>query len=74
MSPQSFKAWMARMTARAGRPYSYSAAARDLGITRDMAIRYARASHQLGVDPPHPIPRAVALACAALESGLDPLG
>ncbi len=71
MTPDGFRAWRGRMAARLG-SYSQADAARALGLSRDMVKRYERHAAQLGVDPPHPIPRAISLACAALEAGLEP--
>jgi hypothetical protein len=74
-TPAEFKAWRARMAARRG-AYSQSDAAADLGLTSRMVKMYER-----GINPSRrdldgeplavAVPRAVGLACAALEAGLQ---
>lgn len=72
MTPDSFAAWRKRMASLQGGKFSQADAARELGKTTDMIKKYEKRPHQLGAGAPYPIPRAVALACAAIEAGLQP--
>lgn len=71
MTPSSFLAWRARMAERYG-TFSQADAAGELGVTVLTVKRYEKPPARKGGKPPHPIPRAVALACAALEAALKP--
>ena len=72
MTSRDFAAWRKRMG------YSYAAAATALGVTRRTAIRYEKGEQPVPGNPAQVtdivIPRAIALACAALAAGLDPIG
>ncbi len=68
MTPQQFRDWQARMG------LSIRAAARELGVTHVTVANWRKFADALDDAPPHPIPRTVALACAALEAGLAPAG
>lgn len=76
MTPQGYAAWRARMATRLGlKTYSHAAAARDLGISLPMSKLYEKGANNArrdcqGAPLAVTIPRAVALACAALEAGL----
>lgn len=67
MTPDDFKAWRERMG------YSMQAAATALGISKPSVVNYERGSRRED-DRTVAIPRTVALACAALEQGLEPAG
>ena len=60
MKPSDLRAWQAHMG------YTYETAAEALGISRSGFAKLLA-----GV---HPIDKRTALACAALEAGLRPLG
>ena len=66
MTPEDFRAWRGRMAPLRGGKYSQADAARDLGMTVDMIKRYERPITRNG----SPVPRYIALACAALEARL----
>jgi hypothetical protein len=72
MTPRDFAAWRKVMG------YSYTTAAAALGLSRRMIILYEAGEKPVPGDPAKTtdivIPRAVALACAALAAGLDPIG
>lgn len=77
MTPQQYAAWRKRMArVRGVAVYSHAAAARDLDISLPMSKLYEKGSNNArrdaaGAPLPVSIPRAVALACAALEAGLQ---
>jgi hypothetical protein len=63
-----FAAWLARMR------LSHAGAARELGLTKRMVTMYVKGEHPTrkdaaGAPAPVVIPRAIALACSALEIG-----
>jgi len=66
MNNEQFKAWRKRMN------FTQQQAADALGLYRMTIINYER-GHRYEDNRPVPIPRTVALACAALEAGLKPL-
>lgn len=59
MTPATFLRWMKR------HELTYPAAAEKLGISRQTVQRYLAGTS--------PISRTVALACAAIDAGLQPL-
>jgi transcriptional regulator with XRE-family HTH domain len=59
MAPASFKAWRERLH------FTTAAAARELGISRNWAMKFESGAA--------PIPRHIALACAAIAHGLIPM-
>jgi transcriptional regulator with XRE-family HTH domain len=64
MTPTDFRAWRKQLC------YTRAAAAEALGISASQILNY-----ELGADRssgrPAPVPRHVALACAALTAGLE---
>ena len=65
MTPADFRAWRARLG------LTQAQAARALDIGRRTILRYEQDPVDPLDEPPYPIPRAIALACKALESGLS---
>jgi predicted transcriptional regulator len=72
MTARDFAAWRKRMK------YSYTEAAAALGLSRRTIIFYEKGEKPVPGDPAKVtdivIPRAVALACAALAAGLTAIG
>lgn len=66
MTPQQLKDW------RASLGLSQRKAASSLGISERMYIYYEKGRREDGRAAP--IPRTVALACAAVSQGLEPAG
>jgi len=67
MTPHSFREW------RKGLGYSQQEAADALGISRSSVELY-EAGRRRGADArPVEIPKTIALACAAVSRGLEPL-
>ena len=66
MSPDQFRAWRHRLN------LTQAQAAELLDISVSRLADYERGMTVHAVQRPAPIPRVVALACAALEHGLDP--
>lgn len=64
MTPDDFKAWRARMR------YSQEDAALALGLSRATVQAYETGHHKGTRGGPSTIPKAVALACGALQLGL----
>lgn len=60
MTPADFNDWMGRLG------LSNLAASRTLGTSKDTTPKYAKGTAK--------IPRYIALACAAIEAGLEPIG
>jgi transcriptional regulator with XRE-family HTH domain len=65
MTPEDFKAWRKAMGFR-----SQQAAADALGMSKSAIVNYELGTRRDGGKPVE-IPRVVALACAALDAGLD---
>lgn len=72
MTPQEFRAW------RRAQGLSLSEAAKALGVTRRMIMLYDKGEKPDAGAPDGiaeiTIPRAIALACAAIAAGLKPQG
>jgi hypothetical protein len=67
-TPADFRAWLERMG------LTHQRAADELGITKRMALMYAKGEHssrtgRKGKPLPVEIPRKIMLACIALETG-----
>jgi len=72
MTPAEFRAW------RQAQGLSLSGAAKALGVSRRMIMLYDKGEKPDAAAPDGiaeiTIPRAIALACAAIEAGLEPAG
>ena len=72
MTPREFAQWRKRMG------YSLAQAGRALGITARTVAAYQKGEKPVPGNPAQVtdivIPRSIALACAALAAGLDPIG
>jgi len=67
MTPEQFKAWRQKMN------LTQIQAAQVLGLYRNTIVNYERGT-RLENGNEIKIPRTVALACAAIEAGLKPVG
>lgn len=67
MTPDELRAWQARMG------LTYDTAAQALGVSRATYAEWVAGKSRTTGKPITPS-RTVALACAALEAGLEPLG
>jgi len=67
MKPEDFKCW------RKKNGLTQQQAADALGLIRITVTNYERGS-RLGSGSEIKIPRSIALACAAIEAGLKPIG
>jgi len=67
MTKEQFKTWRKKMG------FTQKQAAEALGLFRNTIINYERGTRPEN-DLPVKIPRSIALACAAIEAGLKPVG